>query len=158
MSWQNKFILLADYNLSWQDHKNRIKEQTEDLEGHQSPGSSPFSLPLPPFSPFSLKNPSHKASHTNKLFFLLLSLILSNPLKTLGFRGVLPFFWRGKPVPEGLGKRERRREDGEDFEGVWWGEGRSFCFFSCFFSWEISKGKGGERERGRRIRYNLPRG
>ena len=149
MSWQNKFILLADYNLSWQDHKNRIKEQTEDLEGHQSPGSSPFSLPLPPFSPFSLKNPSHKASHPNKLFFLLLSLILSNPLKTLGFRGVLPFFWRGKPAPEGLEKREKRREKMERILRVC-GEGRGgvSAFFLVFFLGKFLRGKEGKGRGG----------
>ena len=114
--------------------KNRIKEQTEDLVRTHFARSSPFPSPFLPFSPSSPKtliSQSHPSQQT-----LLPSSFpnLFQSLENTGFQRFSFFFRRGKTSPEGLGKREKRREKMERVLRVCGGgRGRSFCFFLGFF-------------------------
>ena len=111
LSWQNKFILLADYKLSWQDHKKQNRRANRGPWGAPIPRVLPFSLPLPPFSPSSPSNPHlPKPSTPNKLFFLLLSLIFPQSLENTGFQRVFSFFQKRKSQPLKDWKKERKGE------------------------------------------------
>ena len=144
MSWQNKFILLADYNLSWQCYKKQNKRANRGPWGTPIPRI--LLLPPPPSPIFPILPPNHiSQSHPPQQTLLPSSFPNSfQSLENTGFQRISSFYWIGKTSPERLGKREKRREKMERILRVCgYGWGRSFCFFSWCFSGDLGREREG---------------
>lgn len=109
MSQQNLFILLTDFNLSWQDYKKQIILTFEDLVRYYLARSSPFfpSSPSPSF-PTTKSIPKITVLNPPQSCFFPLFQIPFYLLKTLDF-----FHSSGerKSSHEGLRGRWRREEE-----------------------------------------------